>query len=121
MGRCEGGEAGVLGQSREGACLMEQDWAKEPWELDETPSHAWINSEGERIPIHSPWIVDAFEDEPSKATANMKRIIACVNACAGVPTEILPELTSLLKRFILWLEPIQKVSIKEPPDADPAA
>ena len=43
----------------------------------------------------------------------LDRIIACVNACAGVPTEVLPELADLLQRFVLWTKPIATIPTKE--------
>jgi len=54
---------------------MEQDWPKEPWKLstddDEWASIDYVTSD-EYIPIGA-----------------ARRIVACVNACAGVPTECL--------------------------------
>lgn len=91
---------------------MEQDWAKEPWRVS-------LSGTG-IVDKQNVWVAGR-DTSNAMCEEDAERAVACVNACAGVPTEILPELTSLLKRFILWLEPIQKVSIKEPPDADPAA
>ena len=76
---------------------MANDWAPEPWEL-EGKRQPRIRSRGQSIQIHSPWIEDAWEDEPEEATANMRRIVACVNACAGVPTAVLEN-----KGFCKWL------------------
>lgn len=60
-----------------------QDWAKEPW------SHS---KEG--------YIVDANGDAIG-SFADEQRSIACVNACAGVPTEALEKLGKLALMPIL--------------------
>ena len=62
--------------------MAKQDWAPAPWELENSQ---WLQNKDGSIRITSPWREDAWED--GEASANMERIIACVNACAGVPTE----------------------------------
>ena len=91
---------------------MANDWAPEPWTLS-GGTRPCIKSEGEYIQIHSPWHEDAWEDEPNEASANLHRIVACVNACAGVPTEVLESLTdSEIKEFI------EEHITKEAPNAE---
>lgn len=56
---------------------------KEPWAIDQNyPTD--IQSKSEEI--CSMWARDCRED---KAKANARRIVACVNACAGISTELL--------------------------------
>lgn len=63
---------------------------KEPWRV--TPD-GHIASKG-FVPIRTPFREDAFKDGPNRSDhsdelllANARRIVACVNACAGIPTE----------------------------------
>jgi hypothetical protein len=63
---------------------------KEPWRV--TPD-GHIASKG-FVPIRTPFREDAFKDGPNRSDhsdelllANARRIVACVNACAAIPTE----------------------------------
>ena len=42
----------------------------------------------ERLKINSPWVEDAWEGD-AEAVANMRRLVACWNACEGIDTEYL--------------------------------
>lgn len=52
---------------------------KEPWRYDSQPGFCseLVGADG--------ILIGAFVDDPTKADA--RRIVACVNACAGIPTE----------------------------------
>ncbi len=58
---------------------------KEPWDWYETSDkeHVVIRSATEQ------WLVDIGGDWPEPARSNARRIVACVNACAGLSTEAL--------------------------------
>jgi YD repeat-containing protein len=61
------------------------DWAPEPWELTYDEAHQWggiHDPTGNRVSYVSPRV-----DSDSIMLTDAKRIVACVNACAGVPTE----------------------------------
>ena len=65
---------------------MTNDWAPEPWKLTEADPMSSFVEDGELDGI--------FEIEDRGMLykipdGTMHRIIACVNACAGVPTEVL--------------------------------
>ena len=77
---------------------MEQDWAKEPWTKDEDGLIWGVG----RSPV------DTINDDSS-----IDRIVACVNACAGIPTDIL----NAVPQGKACLNPMWYVE-KEPPDAD---
>lgn len=57
---------------------------------------------GDRLKIHSPWIEDAWDGD-EEADANMRRLAACWNACEGLSTEALENITmvgdTLASRF----------------------
>lgn len=65
----------------------------EPWTIDRYDgSDKWIT-------IPQPGVrVDYDDVDPDEASANARRVIACVNACAGIPTEALEG--ELLKYFL---------------------
>lgn len=73
----------------------------EPWIIDEfnTPNgvgyfidHLWDDEEGE---THTDEIVEVVMDYRGNVPhANARRIIACVNACKGIPTEQLEHAAS---------------------------
>jgi hypothetical protein len=67
---------------------MEQNWSKEPWRLEVTPGPVPVTR---IISGEGPFLECAVvEDEcDPRDEANYKRIVACVNACAGIPTEAL--------------------------------
>ena len=77
---------------------MEQDWAKEPWTKDEDGLIWGVGRSS----------VDTINDDSS-----IDRIVACVNACAGIPTDIL----NAVPQGKACLNPMWYVE-KEPPDAD---
>lgn len=55
---------------------------KEPWEVYVDPFHAWLlDKTGSIVAKASPDSEDLFS-----------RIVACVNACAGIETEALEEI-----------------------------
>ncbi len=60
---------------------------KEPWEARRDPSYYGIVSEvyaGDKFILGTGGV-----HSPSELEANTKRIVACVNACAGITTEAL--------------------------------
>lgn len=79
--------------------MAEQAWAKEPWgkrthqyEIDAGVSERHcITDKNDKVII--PW--------PGWDNPEVDRIIACVNACAGVPTEVLEllQLADLLQTY----------------------
>ncbi len=54
----------------------------EPWEVGDDAGEPWIMADGHRSVVHSLGAVDE---------ADARRIVACVNACARIPTEALEE------------------------------
>ncbi len=72
----------------------------EPWSLDEFYMEY---AGGSSVPIISPWIQDYFgrgDRRHEEAAANMARIVACVNACAGINPEAVPELIRAVDAFL---------------------
>ena len=66
---------------------MEQDWAKEPWRIEDI----WVMSADEdRLHPILTCGLDHYVDRDC-----VPRIVACVNACAGVPTEALKQTSYL--------------------------
>lgn len=69
--------------------MDKQDWAPEPWEMVFVPRH--FAPEIKDSVIHDAKDKILFYPHDLKKTeANVRRIIACVNACAGMPTKDLP-------------------------------
>lgn len=67
-------------------------WTKEPWKVT---GCGFIASSG-FVPIRTPFREDAFKEGSGRSDhsdalldANARRIVACVNACAGIDTESL--------------------------------
>ena len=105
-----------------------QDWAKEPWGLE---SGEPVDTNRRRI------IQDDGTGYEWVEQKDWERIIACVNACAGVPTEALEawgltikiisfHMAQDIEGYIVKLHVKYGATdimpfIKEPPDADPAA
>ena len=97
---------------------MEQDWGKEPWVFGEhgelykgTPIHVHIkDAEGN--------FITSSDRRTFLPGYNWPRIIACVNACAGVPTDVLktPGFVQIA-RIVTEIAYIGSIS-KEPTDAD---
>ena len=62
----------------------------EPWMVDQ--SYDWPSKVRSCVKGHSDrWVFDASykPDNPQETLANARRIVACVNACAGLPIEFL--------------------------------
>ncbi len=59
-----------------------------PWIIKEG-SHYEIRSADGKIPIARTW---AGHDPPTYSFSYAERIVACVNACAGINPEAIPEL-----------------------------
>lgn len=62
---------------------MKTEHTPEPWatngtRIESEHSHGWANDG---------WIIAGLEGPD--AEANARRIVACVNVCAGIPTEVL--------------------------------
>ena len=91
--------------------MTKQDWAPEPWEFDKD-NGGIIDANGKDI-LEFPDGSMVFRDDDAK------RIAACVNASAGVPTEVLPELSDLFQKFILFTKPIVEIKFKKAPDDMP--
>ena len=89
--------------------MGKQDWAPEPWKLslDERGVVCANNTEG----VVRDWVRNFSK---AHAEGNARRIIACVNACAGVPTEDLESVLCLGKDILRYI--IERR--KEPPDAE---
>ena len=84
---------------------MEQDWAKEPWRIEDI----WVMSADEdRLHPILTCGLDHYVDRDC-----VPRIVACVNACAGIPTDIL----NAVPQGKACLNPMWYVE-KEPPDAE---
>ena len=67
-----------------GATRMSTTHTPTPWKV--TPSHTgrgW-NIDGPRLGLALPWLVARTESEEPVDEANAQRIVACVNACAGM-------------------------------------
>ena len=58
----------------------------EKWYLNGQPSIVGRNGAGFAVALMAPW-GPAVNDSVDKREANARRIVACVNACAGIPTE----------------------------------
>ena len=58
----------------------------EKWYLNGQPSIVGQNGAGFAVALMAPW-GPAVNDSVDKREANARRIVACVNACAGIPTE----------------------------------
>lgn len=63
--------------------------APEPWQFDSDHAPIYIQ-DSQAFSVAS--IVANYSDEEARAVANAHRIIACVNACAGIPNEALASL-----------------------------
>ena len=74
-------------------------WAKEPWEYEEAdPLQGFIvNEEGDEIT----YPIVAINPK------HLPRIVACVNACAGVPTEDLEQVITLGKAHYNTLQALE--------------
>ena len=69
---------------------------KEPWEARRDPSYYGIVSEvyaGDKFILGTGGV-----HSPSELEANTKRIVACVNACAGVENDCLEQ------GYVKWLQ-----------------
>ena len=76
---------------------MKTEHTPEPWatngtRIESEHSHGWANDG---------WIIAGLEGPD--AEANARRIVACVNVCAGIPTEVLEhgDIAKALKIFAL--------------------
>ena len=78
---------------------MKQDWAKEPWKR---VGYGLYDNEG--VSIFNP-------PENIAEEADLDRIVACVNACQGIPTDELEKVT--LRMLQLRNNPILCVKVKE--------
>ena len=71
--------------------MDEQEWAKEPWELEE--DDCIVSSEdaayGKRLPIYYDNSGGTFSCGWRVEKASLPRIVACMNACQNIPTHIL--------------------------------
>ena len=65
---------------------------QEPWQWGFNPAGFFSNEIVIR-PVgefpHGDWIADVGSSGDEMRLANARRIVACVNACAGIPTEVL--------------------------------
>lgn len=61
----------------------------EPWRVKPTDRHKVEGSPFEEGTVVASCWTSSFAPPPDEAAANAARIAACVNACAGIPTEIL--------------------------------
>jgi hypothetical protein len=68
---------------------------KEPWELwesgDASPHQIFTRAELDQIEIHHYGFTDPDGSIAAEQLANARRIVACVNACRGLPTKELEE------------------------------
>jgi hypothetical protein len=81
---CDGPQARVSARSYAGRPAMSEH-TKEPWRWAETPDQETTFITAKDVP----WIADICGDWPEPARSNARRIVACVNACAGLSTEAL--------------------------------
>ena len=70
---------------------MTNDWAPEPWTFR---PEDWFEDDGKQyeneiIAADKSCVASDMQFYPHVDADSMHRIVACVNACAGVPTEIL--------------------------------
>lgn len=71
------------------------DHTKEPWGMQESRLYAneWF------ITVDKHWLMSIRhngEQMPERQRANIRRIVACVNACAGISTESLERGTPII-------------------------
>ena len=81
---------------------MKTEHTPEPWatngtRIESEHSHGWANDG---------WIIAGLEGPD--AEANARRIVACVNACAGIETELLEILTDNDKTISGLIRSIEK-------------
>lgn len=63
---------------------IDEDYTKEPWEVY---GHMIFNSEGRVLGKLDSLIVKEGEGIDPIRHANARRVVACINACVGIPTE----------------------------------
>lgn len=63
---------------------------REPWRFTQGLTPNCITSGDGYVRIHTPFRQNVWRED-SEAHANARRIVACVNACAGVPTGTLED------------------------------
>jgi len=81
----------------------------EPWAvtiLDGVPFIRFMDSEGVHIKIAGPitgrwWYGQADKDRTAESIANAERIVACVNGCAGLNPEAVPELLAACRMVVM--------------------
>lgn len=74
-----------------------QPWAKEPWESHENNGRITVEDADGKMVMR----FGSGAEGDWLTRANIPRIVACVNACAGVPTKWLTSLTDgEIKAFI---------------------
>ena len=72
--------------------MPEQDWSPEPWSMGEDEIIPDIlDANGSHV------VVDFDKMWPDRTwVADLRRIVACVNACRGIPTEWLSDANNRL-------------------------
>lgn len=93
------------------------EWTKEPWEVIEADDEQMIGNwayashlivtvdkaihEGSSHAVVAvvPWIEHLVFDKIGKSDANAARIVACVNALAGIPTDKLAQHVAAVERL----------------------
>lgn len=78
---------------------------KEPWH---TGGDGTIIYDNEGWGVANATVFHSRHNGPEEAKGNARRIVACVNACAGIRTEALEERAHMLKAYDDTLEAIQK-------------
>ena len=73
-------------------------WAKEPWEWHDDGIFDAESNEIICEPEYARWVIDE---------KSLPRIVACVNACAGVPTEDLEQVITLGKAHYNTLQALE--------------
>ena len=70
----------------------------EPWAVETELNHHIVSSDGKYI------VFFGWEQFPENYEANRARIIACVNALAGLNPEAVPNVVEALREAINWAE-----------------
>jgi len=74
---------------------MSDEWTKEPWRFDGKNSLTTFN--GDQLLLVG--VSLDMSRDTTEAKANAARIVACVNACSGIPTAQLPNLVDEVRRL----------------------
>jgi hypothetical protein len=92
--------------------MMAAKHTSEPWRWSEDSN--WVELKGKDGPVCC-FDVDKRGRSDAPLPADRTRIIACINACAGINPEALPD---FLRAFIALLDCAERLEVRVPDMAD---